>query len=342
MGGRGRGRQLPKIKCRVCESVINKQSYPDHLKGHPGADPKDRREFGQSTIFDVAQKKRKAESIVHDDKKEDEESVIDDVDDSQGLDFTLDEGETGESLEEGEEEADNVRVAGLGEDELDSLQKLLSTESLTVPVSEVNKKLDDIISNTDIDVDFTGCSTELDEMNKRLEAIRKIVNIMEDVKQLTNSLQDLKLVDENKTKTKNETVDTDSVLKDVRSLKEITDKIPELSYNLEKGFLECNVCLEKFKYGSEQKDDFTGENMGIKFRSLKRSLRRHMKTAKHMMTKKSMMAKDQQQRREESRNQAVGMRISRIIYYLCYNARSDADFTLLIYLMNRAGVMLVT
>ena len=153
MGGRGRGRQLPKIKCRVCESVINKQSYPDHLKGHPGADPKDRREFGQSTIFDVAQKKRKAESIVHDDKKEDEESVIDDVDDSQGLDFTLDEGETGESLEEGEEEADNVRVAGLGEDELDSLQKLLSTESLTVPVSEVNKKLDDIISNTDIDDD---------------------------------------------------------------------------------------------------------------------------------------------------------------------------------------------
>ena len=60
--------------------------------------------------------------------------------------------------------------------------------------------------------------------------------------------------------------------------------------------------------------------------------------AKHMLTVESMIAKDKQQSREESRNQAVGMRIGRLVYYLSYNARADADFTLLIYLMKRAGV----
>ena len=37
--------------CRVCKEVINYQSYPTHLKSHPGEDPSDRREAGQGKLF---------------------------------------------------------------------------------------------------------------------------------------------------------------------------------------------------------------------------------------------------------------------------------------------------
>ena len=118
-------------------------------------------------------------------------------------------------------------------------------------------------------------------------------------------------------------------------MRQIIDHVPELSYNLEKGFVECNVCAEKLGYSADLKDDLTEEKMDRKFRNLKTNLRVHMKTGKHMSIVESMIAKDIQHCREESRNQAVGMRIGRLIYYLSHNARADTDFTLLIYLLKR-------
>ena len=101
-----------------------------------------------------------------------------------------------------------------------SVHKLPSSESITVLVSVVNKKLDDIIANTNIVLDFSGCRTELDEMNKRIEVIQKIVDVKQEVGQLTNSLKDLKMfTDEDSNKSKEvTTLYTDLVLKDVRSM----------------------------------------------------------------------------------------------------------------------------
>ena len=48
---RKRTSELRRVRCRVCKEVINYQSYPTHLKSHPGEDPSDRREAGQAKLF---------------------------------------------------------------------------------------------------------------------------------------------------------------------------------------------------------------------------------------------------------------------------------------------------
>ena len=98
MGGRGKGRQLVRIECRICEAVINQQRYPDHLKRlHPDADPQDRQVFGKAMISDIGKTKQEVEeSIVHDDKVEDDPVM--EVDEGEGLDLTLEGGAFSEKL----------------------------------------------------------------------------------------------------------------------------------------------------------------------------------------------------------------------------------------------------
>ena len=77
--------------------------------------------------------------------------------DDRGMDVTLDKDDTVHVLEEKGEITDTRNVSGLREDEVASVHKLPSSESITVLVSVVNKKLDDIIANTNIVLDFSGC-----------------------------------------------------------------------------------------------------------------------------------------------------------------------------------------
>ena len=205
-------------------------------------------------------------------------------------------------------------------------------------MEKVNRKLEAVLDKLNIEVDIGSCETQEDLMNKRIELLEKSVVVKQEMKNLTEALQDLKLTAAVEAEPREVgDVNKDWLIKEATSIKEITEVVPEFCYKAEKDCIVCEVCEEQFKYERELRDDFRGNNMSSKFSNLKKSLRRHLTRPKHISKVEEEQIKEEQWKKEETRNQKVGMNIGRLVYFIIFNARADTDLPILIYMLQRAG-----
>ena len=79
---------------------------------------------------------------------------------------------------------------------------------------------------------------------------------------------------------KREPVDKDSAIKGARSVKDITEKVPEFEHKIDKEIVICQVCEEPFKCNNEA-NDFSYKKLPREFINLKNCLRKHLKTNQH-------------------------------------------------------------
>lgn len=198
-----------------------------------------------------------------------------------------------------------------------------------------NEKLKSFIAELGLEMDFSHCNTEEEKLNQQLDFIKKRLEVKDDVKRLTEKLCDLEMM--SKAEVKREPVDEDSAIKVARSVKEITEKVPEFEQKIEKEMVNCQVCEETFKY-TNQTNDFTDEKLPKEFTNLKRSLRQHLMTSRHKNKVAETRTAAVQWEKEELRNKKVGMNIVRQIYNLLHSASPDAELPVQIYLLKRAGV----
>lgn len=245
---------MKRITCRVCSVLINEQSYPDHLKSrHPEEDPKDRRAWGQQSLaraFFASRNVSKRTKL--DSHNNEEETLHEDVED-EGHEDIDDEGH--EDIEEEGNESHNSSLSDLSDiadvDEEDQSQAGNAPiepvhADLENSLVSINRKLDDILETADLELDFSNCASAEEEMQKRLDVIKKLVNVKQKVNNLTSASEELKLLTdpENKQNTEPSFQELSRlVLLEARSMKEITDKLPQFEYD--QGKRSCRVRCAK-------------------------------------------------------------------------------------------------
>ena len=235
-------RKLPRVKCQVCAVEINRQSYPDHLLTHK-EDPNDTRVFGQRSLFNIPKKKSNVEEAIEITPATDETDSNSNIVNRDANNITLDESvpeysqgspahdTAGEHEEENQEDSE-------GESHNNNPREIPKTsrpESYTL--REVNDKLDEILVSCDLEFDGRQCDTEEEEFEKRVELLRKSINIRAKVKNLTSGLEELKLLSQKEENIGKQVLNheevTRLVLSEARSLREITNKLPQFKFNQE-------------------------------------------------------------------------------------------------------------
>ena len=124
-------------------------------------------------------------------------------------------------------------------------------------------------SNSDLalkigDVNVSDCKDAIEAAKKRLDAVKKYVDVGvgKDIRQLDNVVQSLKDslgVKEQKDVPK-ENVDTNDILKNARTMKEIVDKVYQFEYEQRRagGMVTCRVCEATFKYSNNHSSSVRG------------------------------------------------------------------------------------
>lgn len=220
----------------------------------------------------------------------------------------------------------------------------VTTDENSNCIKEINKKLEKIVDKVTPNLDVSGCKTDKEIALKSLDAIQATVNVAADIRKLREAMDSfeetagvkVKNIVESGAKMKT----ADESLTEARGVREITELIPEFEFRPEDSGKEfhCIVCHTTFSYGKELEQDF--RNLIImedKFRSVKRSLRRHLQTSTHIIQGKAEEAKMILWTKEERRNRAVGLVLGRLVYYIIYKGRPDIDFPTLVYLSATGG-----
>ena len=128
-------------------------------------------------------------------------------------------------------------------------------------------------------------------------------------------------------------------MREIRSTKEICDKIPEFEHypeNKGKEF-QCAVCGTPFGYSSDLDQDFEDKNFSEKFRNLKKNLLTHLESGTHRSITKENEDKSVLWAKEEKRNRCVGVTLGRIVYHIIYKGLPDTNFTPMVYLSAAGG-----
>ena len=300
--------KIRKITCRVetCKLILNEQSYKDHLETvHPREDSKDRREYGMpklSTFFKTVSANKKMRTRGPGDSSasghvmsELEEQEVDmDLDDQLNevpareeryKEGFGDEGNVYTDMEKGSrgvaERFEEECVGESTEENTDDEKEMESNSDASVDLlPSLGKEIEDLALRIG-DVDVTECKDDIEVAQKRLNAAKKYVDVGKDIRQLDNVVQSLKDslgVKEEKDVPK-ENVDTNAILKNARTMKEIVDKVYQFEYEQSKagGMVICRVCEASFKYSNNLSLDFTSDKIiGREFSNLKGALKKHL------------------------------------------------------------------
>ena len=177
------------------------------------------------------------------------------------------------------------------------------------------------------------------------ETVTKLVENLEALAKLTIK-EDYKEKNKSDIETVEKSDDVASLLFACKNIPDVTSKFQEFEYDKEAEAVVCCVCsaqqTEKqagvFKYKVEDDDDSElGSKQSTKFRSLKQHLKRHLISDTHKLSLEILTNKSKLQIKEDTRNQAVALRIGRIAYFLLKTGRPDTDFVSLLYLHSVNG-----
>ena len=164
--------------------------------------------------------------------------------------------------------------------------------------------------------------------------MKTYLDVGKDIRSLESSVANLKSsLDYKEEEEDVKDIDTDMILKNAKSMKEVTDKVYQFEYEEFKdgGAVICGICDKIFKYSRDLKDNFTDNGKFAKeFSNLKTSLRRHLKSEMHHRKSRKIEENDVVKKKEDVRNTAVGVRIGKLVYHLVKLGRPDTDFTSLV------------
>ena len=226
----------------------------------------------------------------------------------------------------------------LNEKKEKSVQLDENSNNVQGELNTVNSKVDEVVKKlSTVGVDTSECQDGEEAVLKKISFIKSQVDASKDILNLEKSLETMKLMASSKVEEVKEIeADREEVLRRCRSIEEIT-QIPEFKYVEQEDAIVCQVCGAKFKYPGNLEQTFLDKKISAQFSHLKQVLKVHMKTGKHQMELKKALQDGLVWEREESRNNAVGLRISRIAYHLLYHGRPDTDFPLHIYISKQNG-----
>ena len=170
------------------------------------------------------------------------------------------------------------------------------------------------------EVDVSDCKDANEAAVKRVRVVKTYLDVGKDIRSLESSVSDLKgCLDFKKDDEDEKDIDTDMILKNAKSMKEVTDQVYQFEYEEFKdgGAVICGVCEKVFKYSRDLKVDFTDNGKFAKeFSNLKISLRRHLKSEMHKKKSREIEENDTVKKKEDIRNAAVGVRIGKLVYHL--------------------------
>ena len=202
----------------------------------------------------------------------------------------------------------------------------------------IEGKVDDIIEKQNIECPaFPETSSEKRVLQK-LDIIKAgivVKDLVKDVQKVAENLGRLFVVDEDT----NEREDTGSedLFLHCRSIEEIEIKAAEFKFR--DGYMECLVCESKMKYGSDQPREFDiGGIQSQKFRSLKKSLKRHLQTGKHSEMLRKAEAAEEIEFKEKNRNKKIGLTLGRCIYKGLYTGSAQSLYPEDVAMLAKEGV----
>ena len=192
-------------------------------------------------------------------------------------------------------------------------------------------------------VDVSDCSNEKEATLKRIRVVSSTLDVLQGVKSLEGSVNILKGAFGVKEQVhKDKKANVDEMLNCAKSIADITEKVCEFEYEVNKagGKMICDLCKEEFNYSNKLNQDFYDEKMGVEFSNLKKSLKRHLKSDKHTLNLKDKGRLDLVEDKLEGKDQIIGLKIGRIAYYLLRHGRPDTDFTVLVQMSVANGINL--
>jgi methionyl-tRNA formyltransferase len=150
-------------------------------------------------------------------------------------------------------------------------------ENTTRNMNAVNTKLDEVVEKIATGaVDISECRNEEQSAFNKISFIKSRVEVSKDIRKLEKAVESMKMMAGTKTEAANViSADREAILKTCRSIKEITDQIPEFEYLEDEGMIICEVCHTKFKYSQDLQQKFEDKAMDCEFRNLKLVLCRH-------------------------------------------------------------------
>ena len=326
-----------KVTCRVlaCKREILKQSYPRHLSDcHPNEDPRDLRTFEERSIS--------IKKFVGGSEKAKGGGRELDVVEGEGQDQDVEEDDGREQHDvQHYDEIENPIGGDSRNDrdlemEVEIHQALIQDEkNLELGLSKsLQKQIEDLAQQVG-NVDVSDCAGSEEAASKQLIALKVFLDVGREVKLLEDLTKRFKGALGIKEELSKSDVNVDNLIKEARSLKAITEKVPQFEYEDMKdgGKLVCRVCDVSFKYSRNLESDFTQEKkLGLEFKNLKGTLREHLRSKRHEKAETELMSKELLQSKEERRNTAVGLRCGKLVYYLIKKGRPFDDYTTLIHL----------
>ena len=312
-----------KVICRVesCQLEMLLMNYAGHLKGkHPEENTKNLRAYGVKTFsFSKFHGQGRNENSVQEQEESNDESL--------GIEPL--------NTDEPEDKDSEVKMTDLKRKREDENSNVLPSKEIYQMVKEMAQRVGP--------VDVSDCSNEKEATLKRIRVVSSTLDVLQGVKSLEGSVNILKgafgvkeQVQEDKK------ANVDEMLNCAKSIADITEKVCEFEYEVNKagGKMICDLCKEEFKYSNKLNQDFYDEKMGVEFSNLKKSLKRHLKSDKHTLNLKDKGRLDLVEDKLEGKDQIIGLKIGRIAYYLLRHGRPDTDYTVLVQMSVANGINL--
>ena len=212
-------------------------------------------------------------------------------------------------------------------------------ESNDIKLCEIEAKVDNILAKLDLHLgDQTVKLSQESRVMLKLDFISSNINLSNTVKDLqtvVKEVQKMSVSEEREDVSLSSQDHVKLVLQSCRSVSEIETKVPEFRYDENSEKVVCQVCKQAFKYDASLEQ---GRKQSPSLSHLKDHLKNHLdNSATHKAALENSDAKDKLEKKEEARNQKIGLTLGRTAFYLLSNGRPCSDFTQLLSMQHSNG-----
>ena len=206
-------------------------------------------------------------------------------------------------------------------------------------IKKCSRELDVVIRSVVADhpdAPLVGTASEFGEKLGLIKGHLKVVSAVKDLKTSINQLENLSLRETSDVKVK-ETPDGESIIKNCRSVREISENIVE--FECLRGKVTCLVCgVQCSSYDLSIYETDENSKIDQKLAHLKYTLKRHLSSKHHKARKAECQIEQQVEEKIKKRNQEIGKKLGEICYLLIKNGLPDTLFPYLVRMCVSFGV----
>ena len=208
-----------------------------------------------------------------------------------------------------------------------------------IQICEIEAKVDNILAKLDLHLgDQMVQQSQESRVKLKLDFIASNINLSNTVKELqsvVNQVQKMSVSEEREDASLSSLDHVKLILLSCRSVSEIETKVPEFRYDEKSEKVVCQVCQQAFKYDASLEQ---GRKQSPSLSHLKDHLNNHLvNSATHKAALDNSDAKDRLEKKEEARNEKIGLTLGRTAFYLLSNGRPCSDFTQLLSMQHSNG-----